>query len=77
MTGGCAKFSAPPPLAVEIPDDCDRLNEPVKAPALIPGEDLGVRAAKYAAAYKEAHSRQEKANACNRQVRESFSKGKD
>lgn len=75
MTAGCAKSSAPPPLAVAIPDDCDRLNEPVKAPALVPGEDLGVRAAKYAAAYKEATGRQEKANACNERVRATFNKG--
>jgi hypothetical protein len=43
---------------------------------LIPGEDLGVRAAKYAAAYKEATLRQEKANACNSAVRGAFVTGR-
>lgn len=72
---GCAKSSAPPPLAVEIPADCDHLTEPVTPPSIVPKEDLGVRSAKFAAALGQANGRLEKAKLCNEKVREAFNKG--
>ena len=72
MTAGCATSSAPPPLAVNVPDDCGRLAQPVPYPPVAKNEDLGVRAAKYAAALGQANGRLASVNACDTKVRQSL-----
>ena len=67
MTGGCAKLLDTKPPAVRLPADCDQ--DTVKFPAVVPGEDLGVRSGKLAAKVDEANARIENGNACNAAVR--------
>lgn len=73
MTAGCATSSAPPPLAVQIPDDCARLAQPVPYPPIVKNEDLGLRAGKYAAALGQANGRLAAVNECDAKVRAAFS----
>jgi hypothetical protein len=75
MTGGCVTSSGTQPQAVSLPADCDQAA--VAYPAIAPGEDLGVRSGRYAAALGEANTRIDDGNACNAQVRAIYSgKGK-
>lgn len=72
MTAGCAQFSAPAPLAVQVPDDCLGLMQPVPPPRLVPNEDLGVRSAKFAAALGQANGRLAASAECNQLVIDAF-----
>jgi len=72
MTGACATSQGNPPLAVAIPNDCDRHAVPVPYPRIVKGEDLGLRSAKYAAALGQANGRLDAVRKCNEAVRASF-----
>jgi hypothetical protein len=74
-TGGCATLQGDPPLAVILPDDCDKNAKPVPYPQIAAGEDLGVRSARYAAALGQANGRLKAVSMCNAAVRARFSKG--
>ena len=72
MTGGCVTLSGTPPLAVDLPNECDEIARPVPYP-FVKGEDLGVRSARFAAALGEANTRLVKASECEQAVRQVFS----
>ena len=59
-------------MAVAIPDDCDLNAKPVPYPRIVKGEDLGLRAAKYAAALGQANGRLDAVRKCNEAVRAKF-----
>ena len=72
---GCATLRGDPPQPVQIPDDCDRLAEPVPFPVIVKREDLGVRSARLGAALVEANGRLRSTRECNAKVREQFAGG--
>lgn len=75
MIAGCANLPGTPPLAVNLPSDCDRNAKPVPYPQ-ITKEDLGVRAARYAAALRQANGRLIAVAECDAKVRALFAKSK-
>ena len=73
MIAACAPLSAPPPLAVSVPSDCDRHAVPVPYPP-IRREDLGVRAGRFAAALVQANGRLIAVAECHAQVRDALAR---
>ena len=75
MIGSCATLQGDPPLAVNLPAECEQNARPVAYPP-VAREDLGLRSARYAAALGQANGRLAAVKDCEGKVRELFAKGR-
>jgi len=74
---GCAGFdkAGAPPLAVEIPADCEKILTTVPAPSIKPGDDARLALAKTRGALSTANTRIVKGRECFASVRTRFAVG--